>query len=169
MAAWSVADARPDLVKAIVAIGHSGPPAHRIIFTGAPDYFKYGELARPWGLAFVPLTYSPAVADPAELSFVQEDQADGPGLVKCYLQKEPARKLSNLQKMPVVIVTPEASDHAPYDHCTAKYLHQAGVDVTFIRLSDIGIHGNGDAMMWEKNNQQIARVIAEWLQKKAAK
>jgi pimeloyl-ACP methyl ester carboxylesterase len=161
--AWSVADARPNLVKAVVAAGPSGPPAHRIEFIGPPDYFKYGDLVRPWGLSRAPLAYSPPVNQPSELSFVQEDKADGPGLVRCYMQKEPVRRLSNLEKVPVAIVSPEASDHAPYDHCTAKYLNQAGVKTTYFGLAGMGIHGNGDSLMWEKNNQEIAGILAKWL------
>ena len=33
----------------------------------------------------------------------------------------------------------------------------------FIRLADRGIHGNGHMMMLEKNNQEIAAVMADWL------
>ena len=37
--------------------------------------------------------------------------------------------------------------------------------VEFIKLADIGIKGNGHMMMMEKNSDQIARVIADWLDK----
>jgi methyl coenzyme M reductase subunit C-like uncharacterized protein (methanogenesis marker protein 7) len=95
---------------------------------------------------------------------VQQEQADGPDLVKCHLQREPARKLSNL-KMPILVVMSEASYHAPYDHCTVKYLRQAGAQPTFMRLADLGIKGNSHVMMNEKNNKEIAAVIAQWLGK----
>ena len=75
---------------------------------------------------------------------------------------EPARALSNL-KMPILVVMAEASYHAPYDHCTVKYLQQAGVRPSFMRLADIGIKGNSHVMMNEKNNKEIAAVIAQWL------
>jgi hypothetical protein len=55
--------------------------------------------------------------------------------------------------------------HAPYDHCTVKYLQQAGVKPSYIRLADVGIHGNSHVMMLEKNNKEIAGVIAAWLAK----
>jgi hypothetical protein len=64
-----------------------------------------------------------------------------------------------------VIVTGESSFHAPFEHCTIKYLEQAGVHPTWIELGKEGIHGNGHMMMLEKNNQQIADVIAKWLGK----
>ncbi len=53
--------------------------------------------------------------------------------------------------------------HAMYDHCTAKYLKQAGVKTDFIRLEDVGLRGNGHMLMIEKNNIEIAAVIAHWI------
>ena len=67
--------------------------------------------------------------------------------------------------MPTLIVSSEASYHASYDHCTAAYLTQAGVKNTFLRLADVGIHGNNHMMMLEKNNMAIARVMAEWAER----
>ena len=58
-----------------------------------------------------------------------------------------------------------ASYHAAYDHCTANYLTQAGVRNTMIKLGEAGIHGNGHMMMLEKNSDDIARVMREWLMK----
>jgi len=46
---------------------------------------------------------------------------------------------------------------------TVRYLAQAGVKSTFIRLPDVGIHGNGHMMMLEKNSDAIAKVMADWL------
>ena len=163
---WPVADARPNLVKAILAIEPNGPPFYDVQFVGAPDYFKQGRLALKYGITSDPLTYSPAVSDPAELAPVEEANADAPDKVRCWLQKEPARQLPNLQKMPILVLTSEASYHAPYDHCTVKYLRQAGVQPSVVRLADIGIHGNSHVMMLEKNNKEIAAVIAKWLDEK---
>jgi len=99
------------------------------------------------------------------VTFERQEKADGPDLAKCWLQKEPARQLPNLQKMPILVLTAEASYHAPYDHCTVNYLRQAGVKPTYIRLADIGIKGNSHVMMQEKNNKEIAAVIYQWLDK----
>jgi pimeloyl-ACP methyl ester carboxylesterase len=162
---WPVADARPDKVKAILAIEPNGPPGRALEFVGAPDYFKEGRLALTYGIASVPLTYAPPLADPADLKFVKEEKSDGPGLATCWKQAEPARQLPNLQKMPVMVLTAEASYHAPYDHCTVKFLQQAGLKPSFIRLVDLGIKGNSHVLMLEKNNMQIAGVIADWLDK----
>jgi len=48
-----------------------------------------------------------------------------------------------------------------------KYLEQAGVHPTWIKLADAGIHGNGHMMMLEKNSQSIASIISRWLNKVA--
>jgi pimeloyl-ACP methyl ester carboxylesterase len=159
---WTITEARPDLVKALVQVEPSGPPVHDMQLIGPPDYFKDGAL-RPWGLTTIPLAYSPAVSDPSELQFVKQDQPDSPDLARCWLQKEPARQLPKLQRTPILMVTGEASFHFPYEHCDFKYLEQAGVHPTWIKLGEIGIHGNGHMMMLEKNNAQVAEVILKWL------
>ena len=161
--AWPVADSRPDLVKAILAIEPNGPPVHSVEFIGAPDWFKEGPVALPYGITSVPLAYAPAVTDASPMQFEKDQTADGPGLVTCWHQKPPARQLPNLQKLPILVLTSEASYHAPYDHCTVRYLQQAGVHPTAIRLADLGIRGNSHVMMLEKNNLEIAAVIAGWL------
>ena len=162
---WPVADARPQLVKAIVAVEPSGPPVHDVENTGAPDWFKDAERTKISGLNDVPLKYDPPLAPDGKLDFVRQDKPDQPNLVRCWLQKEPARKLPNLAGIPIVIVVGEASYHAAYDHCTAAYLSQEGVPNTLIRLADVGVRGNGHMMMIEKNNAAVAGVIAQWLDK----
>jgi pimeloyl-ACP methyl ester carboxylesterase len=128
--AWPVADGRPDLVKAIVGVEPNGPPVHSVELVGAPDWFREGPVELPYEVTAVPLIYAPAIKDASELSFVKEDKADAPDLVTCWKQAEPARQLPNLQKMPVMVMTSEASYHASYDHCTVKYLQQAGIKLT---------------------------------------
>jgi pimeloyl-ACP methyl ester carboxylesterase len=162
---WLVADARPDLVRALIQVEPSGPPVHDVDMVGAPDYLRDGAATRPWGLAAIPIGYAPHVATPAELSFVQQEKADGPGLARCWMQKAPARQLPNLARMPQLIVNGEASFHAPFEHCTVKYLEQAGVHATWIDLGKAGVHGNGHMMMLEKNNLEVAGVIERWLSK----
>jgi pimeloyl-ACP methyl ester carboxylesterase len=154
---WLIADARPALVKAIVAIEPSGPPFEAtIIGTGK---------ARAWGPTDVPITYDPPVKDPSEIAVVRDAEADGPDLFVCWMQKAPARQLINLKNVPVMIMAAEASYHQAYDHCTAKYLNQAGVKTEYIRLQDKGVHGNGHMVMIEKNNLEVARVVDEWVVK----
>jgi hypothetical protein len=105
------------------------------------------------------------VSDPSQLAFVRESKPDGPELMRCWLQKTPARQLSTLQKAPIVVITGEVSFHAAYEHCTIKYLKQAGVNPTWMDLGRQGVHGNGHMMMLEKNSDQIADLIVRWLGK----
>jgi pimeloyl-ACP methyl ester carboxylesterase len=161
---WPVADARPDLVKAVVAIEPNGPPFYDTENLGAPSWFRDAAApTRPWGPTAAPLAYSPSAASATDLAIVRQEAADAPDLVRCWMQRAPARTLPGLAKVPILILTGEASYHAPYDHCTVKYLEQAGVRSTFIKLQDEGIRGNGHMMMLEKNNADIAAVMVKWL------
>ncbi len=161
---WLIADRRPELVKGIVAVEPNGPPVHDAEFKGAPDWFGESAAFKDGGLCHLPLTYDPPLAPGERLAVVCEREPQGPELMRCWRQAEPARKLVNLVGIPVVVLQGEASYHAPYDHCTSQWLAQAGVENTFIRLADRGIHGNGHMMMIEANNTKIAAVIADWLE-----
>jgi pimeloyl-ACP methyl ester carboxylesterase len=161
---WPVADERPALVKAILAVEPSGPPVHDIENLGAPEWFKDAERTKISGLGDIPITYDPPLIADQRLAFVRADAPERTDLVRCWRQPEPARRRPNLAKIPVLIVTSQASYHAPYDDCTAAYLIQAGVPVRHLHLADLDILGNGHMMMIEKNNQAIAGVMVDWLE-----
>jgi len=164
---WPVADARADLVKALVAVEPNGPPFFNVENVPGPERFRDASgQARPWGITAAPLTYDPAVSAASDIAIVRQGEPEGADLARCWEQRPPARQLPRLQGIPILILTAEASYHAPYDHCTVKYLEQAGVHPTWIRLAEMGIRGNGHMMMLEKNNREIAQVMAQWLQKK---
>jgi pimeloyl-ACP methyl ester carboxylesterase len=100
---WLIADARPHLVKAIVAIEPSGPPFEAtVIGTGK---------ARAWGPTDIPITYDPPVKDASEIAVEREAKADGPDLFVCWMQKAPARQLVNLKNIPVML-TPKGGPPA---------------------------------------------------------
>ena len=162
---WPIADARPNLVKAIVAVEPNGPPVFETEFKGAPVWFADMGAKKSSGLGEAPLTYDPPLKSGEELAFVQQGKPDAPDLVRCWQQTEPARKLPKLANIPILIIVAEASYHASYDHCTANYLTQAGVRNTMIRLESRGIRGNGHMMMLEKNSDQIAALMLEWIEK----
>jgi pimeloyl-ACP methyl ester carboxylesterase len=163
---FKIADARPDLVKAHVAIEPNGPPFYDIEFKGGEEWYKdSANVARAWGVARIPLAFDPPAANASELRLTREEHADGPDLVRCWLQTEPARQLTRMKAVPTVVVTGEASFRATYDHCTSKFLTQAGVKNTHLRLENAGVHGNGHMMMLEQNSADIAGVIADWLDK----
>jgi len=159
---WTIADSRPKLVKAILSVEPNGAPVYEIKFTGPPDYFEDEKLTRPWGITRNALTFAPAAARAEDMKFTRQEKPDGDGLVCCWLQTEPARQLPNLKGIPILIVTAEASYHAPYDHCTSLFLKQAGVEHTFVRLADVGIRGNGHMVMLEKNSLEIAAYLDQW-------
>lgn len=137
---WTWTDARPDLVKAIVAVEPSGPPFQStIIRSGA------GEVKK-WGISDIPLECEPSTGDGGMIHEVQEDVETGKyGDMEfhCILQREPARQLVNLARVPVLLETAEASMHCLYDEFTVKFLQQAGVPVEWMRLADVGVRGNG--------------------------
>lgn len=151
---WVVADERPGLVKGIVAVEPVGPP----FVEGLVD----GHQGLSWGITAIPLTYDPPASDPSELAR-ELRPAPGPGLLACYVQKEPARRLPHLTGFPIVVVTAEASWLAQSEHGIVDFLVQAGANAGHLRLEEAGIHGNGHLMMGEKNSDEIVRVIFDWL------
>lgn len=155
---WLIADARPKLVKAIVSLEPTGPPFQEAIFSTAA--------ARPYGLTDIPLTYSPAVTNP-KVDIVKATIAPKvAGDVSCILQatSPTPRQLINLKEIPVTVITTESSYHVPYDWCTVKYLQQAGVRTQHIYLANSDIHGNAHLMFLEKNSDQVAELLMEWIE-----
>jgi pimeloyl-ACP methyl ester carboxylesterase len=177
---WPLAQARPALVKAIVAAEPSGPPVHDLVVPGAARFgvdfanatavagteiFRDDPRLKRYGLSDIPMIYAPAVTPESPLAFVQQDKAEAPDLAKCWRQQDPARRLVSVGDRPILYLATEASFYAPYNHCTVGYLKQAGVEVSFVKLADIGLRGNGHMMMMEKNSDAIAQVIVDWLDK----
>jgi len=148
-----VLEAEPTLVKGIVVVEGATGSA----FTGQSR----------WGLINLPVTYDPPVTDPAQIKTkqVQPSAADAKlGIGPYNIQEEPARKLKNWKDCAICVYTAEASFVLPNPGAVA-YLKQAGVRAEEIRLADVGIHGNGHAMMCEKNNREAIKPILSWLDK----
>jgi pimeloyl-ACP methyl ester carboxylesterase len=178
---WPLAQARPALVRAIVAAEPTGPPVHDLVVPGvarfgmtfenalrqdASDQFRDDPRVKAYGPTDTPLIYAPAVTPDSPLGFVREETAKAPDLAKCWRQREPARRLVAIGERPILYLAAEASFYAPWNHCTIGYFEQAGVHIDFVNLPEIGIRGNGHMMMLEKNSDQIAQVIADWLDRK---
>ncbi|MCJ1299774.1 hypothetical protein MMC08_002567 [Hypocenomyce scalaris] len=158
MPTWLMADSRPALVHAIVALEPAGPPFREAVIMEG--------FVRPYGLTTIPLTYSPPVADPTKDLTTQIVQPTRPGELPLSIQanEPPPRQLINLFEKPVLVVTGQASYHAPYDWATVMYLRQAGVKKTqHLMLEKHGIHGNGHMLFLEKNSDEIASLIEEWI------
>lgn len=148
--AWVVADQRPALVKAIVAVEPAGPP--------------FGALT--WGLSASPVTYDPPASDARELA--TRDVPASNGIPAYKLQADPPRKLRNLQGIPISFVLGESSPrHKQTDPPSVEFLRQAGCSVDFIRLEERGIRGNGHFMMLETNRREVFDVIHGWIATKA--
>jgi len=158
---WTLGDANPSKVKGIIALEPTGPPFVDAVFSS----LSLANSTRPYGITVSPITYNPPLDSPFDLKPVVVS-SNPAGNYTCYKQAEPARKLANLSKIPILMVTSESSYHAVYDGCTAEYLAQAGVKVEHIRLENVGIYGNGHMMFMEKNGLQIAEhVVENWLDK----
>lgn len=162
---WVVADQRPQLVKALITLEPNGPPVRDVKNLGAPDWFADTGRWKLSGLGDVQLTWNPPLADGQTLTYENEDVPSRPDCVCCWTQSEPARQLINIAQVKILMVTAQASYHAPYDHCTSRFLEQAGVAHEHIYLADKGITGTGHMLMIEKNSDEIADVVYGWLQK----
>ncbi len=161
---WLIANARPELVKGIVAIEPNGPPLYEMsLEKEGDDFYKDGSVGRVWGITRLPLNFNPPAQQPQDLKLVRQAKPDAENLVKCWVQPSPARELPQLKGKPILIVSSHASYHVPYDHCTSKFLSDAGVSNTYVRLPDVGIMGNGHMMMLEKNNLEIAQFLIKWI------
>ena len=143
---WLTADARPSLVKAIVALEPMGPP-----FLVDPDL----GVSLEWGLAASPMTFDPPASSPDELEKAQVGEWT--------LQAEPAPRLPALADIPIAILESEASLFAYSCPATAAFLEQAGRRVDRIVLAEHGVHGNGHLMLLERNNREALEPILRWL------
>jgi pimeloyl-ACP methyl ester carboxylesterase len=139
-AGWLIADARPQLVKAIVAIEAIGPP-----FVERPEL----GLSLEWGVTAAPITVDPPAATAAELGGA-------------------SRRLPNLAGVPIAVVSAEASPFVHFHDEMVGFLRGAGCDVEGLRLADHGVNGNGHGMMLEANNVEALEPIARWVEAKAA-
>lgn len=163
---WQLADACPELVAAIVAVEPAGPPFVTLEMVGGEDYVQVRELSRPYGVTSTPLSYDPPVTDPAIQLWAGGEARPEGAPEFWHLQPEPPRRLVELGRVPVAVVTGEASYHAVYDGATVAYLRQAGVAVDHLQLAEHGVLGNGHMMMVERNNLDVAKVIHDWLERK---
>ncbi|KAL4976469.1 hypothetical protein BDW66DRAFT_166448 [Aspergillus desertorum] len=141
----------------LIQIEPKGPPFKEVIFS---DSFS-----RPYGLTSIPLTYEPPPTNQSAPLSMKTVSSEKPGeLLDCIIQAEPARQLTNLPKVPILIDTGEASYHATYDYCFLKFLKQAGVrNVQHLELGKWGIYGNAHLQFLEKNSDTIAAVLHEWI------
>jgi len=142
--AWLSMEARPALVKGVLAI----EPVMGITEALAPL-----------------IAFSPALAAGEKITTV-ELPAEGTGLSPCQLQAgNSVRKVpAYAGKKVLFVVAPFSAQFTPTVHCSVHALKQLGADAQRARLADRGIQGNGHFMNEELNNGEIAKkVFIPWL------
>jgi pimeloyl-ACP methyl ester carboxylesterase len=156
-AIWS--DACPDLLRANINIEPGNIPFTSLI--GNATVPGVGRTpSRPCGLTSTPLQYDPPVTNCSASITTAEVGPDTRGKRSCILQTGTNHKLTQVGKVPYVMITGEASPHATYDHCFVEYFKQMGIaNYQWIKLGDMGIKGNGHFMFLEENNLEIATAI----------
>jgi pimeloyl-ACP methyl ester carboxylesterase len=150
---WVVADARPKLVKAIIAVEPALSPTVKITSSEPPFY----------GITQSPITYDPPVTDPQQIVHDPQTVPDRPEVLPCWLQAPPVRTLPTLKGIAILVVASQASAQSGDHYCVSRYLTQAGVRNEYVALASVGITGNAHMMMLEKNSDVIAAYFARWL------
>ncbi len=164
---YLIADARPGMVKAIVDVEGASPSFSTAAFPCyicAPYSGEPATLTPLWGITNTPITYSPAVTNPlTDLIRVPNTAPAAKNLGLCWKQGAPVRTLPTLKGIPIMVMVSQSSFAAQNQLCTSQYLTQAGVKNDFFRLQNVGLFGNGHLMNIEKNSDQIAQFLIDWL------
>lgn len=134
---WLVADRRPELVRAIVAVEPMGPPFGDTPGIGSLD----------WGLTAAPVTFDPPRAAAGEVR-----AADPSSL-----------RIPALAGLPVAVVTGETSAFAAFGPGIVEFLCTAGAAAEHLHLPDHGVLGNGHGLIYEKNSDEALGPVLEWL------
>ena len=134
---WLLADRRPGMIAAIVAVEPMGP-----VFGETPGIGALG-----WGLTAAPITFDPPCATAAQVR-----TADPATL-----------KIPALKGVPVGLVTGETSVFASFASSIVPFLRNAGANVDHLDLPALGIHGNGHGLIYERNSDEVFAVISRWL------
>lgn len=135
---WLTADARPELVRGIVALEPMGPA-----FAEAPGL---GTLF--WGMTSAPIRTEPAYAS------AEEAQAAGAS----------ALTLPGLHGIPVALVTGGASAFATFRDEFADILTRSGAPTDVVHLPEHGVEGNGHGLIFEANSEQVLDRVVGWLE-----
>jgi len=144
---WLVADARPDLVRALVSVEGIGPSTLAVPLSYDPPVATVAELA------LEPLPAEPAI-DWGSLAGLPRTQ-----------QPTPPRRLPQLARVPIAVLTSEDPRFAQLNRDTIAYLRAAGCAVEDLQLTDHGIGGNGHMMVIEDNNAEVLDVALDWLER----
>ena len=142
-----------------------------------PSYADLAALAQKVGGAVL-MGHSESFMFPERAALV--DPADVKGVISLESGYACATTFTDeqratLAKIPILIVFSDHHADAPepfgsrwttsMGQCRdfAASIQQAGGDVTFLHLPEIGIHGNTHMFMLDKNNLQIADLLLAWI------
>jgi pimeloyl-ACP methyl ester carboxylesterase len=159
---FDVTNLRPKLVAGMVAIEPGGPQIGNVD-TAKVEYTRVNP--NSWGLTTTPFQFDPPIKSPSELK-VHLAPSERPGdEVGCYLQDEPVHKLVSFESLRILSISAEGTYHRVFDVCIPKWLNQAGAKDDFVRLEDVGIHGNMHEMFLDRNSDEIIKFIDGWINK----
>ena len=78
---------------------------------------------------------------------------------------QPGMYTLQTENMPILSISAEGTYHRVFDVCIPKWLNQAGAKDDFVRLEDVGIHGNMHEMFLDRNSQDVIKFTDGWLNK----
>jgi pimeloyl-ACP methyl ester carboxylesterase len=107
-----------------------------------------------------PGTFLAADARPDQVAALIAIETVGPPFV---VQAEPVRRLPNLSRFPIAVVTAEASPFRMFDRHLVAFLEQGGCHVELLRLADHGVHGNSHGIMLERNHADALAALTSWV------
>ncbi|MGW0182688.1 alpha/beta fold hydrolase [Nocardia sp. NPDC003345] len=67
-----------------------------------------------------------------------------------------------LARVPVLVVSADASGHTPADSATAEFLAGLGVEVRHMELRNYGLRGDGHGVVFDKNSTAAFRLVHRW-------
>ena len=159
---WLVADARPNLVKAIVTLEPAAPPIRgvdnaKVAYT-ARRRPELGRCQQPDHLR------AGGRRTRRSCSTVLEEAAPAPDKVPCYVQQEPARKLKNLQNIPVLFMVGEG-ELSPHLRSLPGEVAQSGRREDRVRRDGEGRaarqRAHDDAREEQRRHREVHRQLAE--------
>jgi len=152
---------------AILVVHSNGGPSGWLAMEARPDLVKGVLAIEPVGISMQLqqlLTFSPALPSGQKLS-LEPRPPEREGLDPCSLQAaDDVRTVPAFTGKPILFVGAPESIFTANIHCAAQLFAQLGASTRLARLADYGIEGNGHFMNEELNNGEIAtKVFIPWL------
>ncbi len=160
---FNVADERPNLIAGMVAIEPGGPQIGIVGYRQGGVHARQSEFLGPHADAH---EVRSAVRQSRPISRFIWSRPNGPATRSAATcRTQPVHKLVGYQNMRILSISAEGTYHRVFDVCIPKWLNQAGAKDDFVRLEDVGIHGNMHEMFLDRNSDQVIKFIDGWLDK----